>query len=640
MTARGRSLRLSKSKARPTAAALVALVALSCLVFSPALRGDFVSDDRNAIVSNGYVTGGVGTSEIFSNYSWWGSERADAPGYRPLVTWSFARTYDRHGLSVYPYHLTNLLLHGLVGWLVFLLAGRLGATTAGATGAAALFVVLPIHAEAVAWVVGRAELLAAAGFAGSLLAVIDFRENGGLARPALAGTLLAAGLLSKENAITLLACPVFLAVLYPSAESGSLRGASRDLAALGALLLGVAAYFAARATAEGPFFPDYRADLLDNPLSAAGAWAQTAGALSILGRYLVLTVWPARLSIDYSYDATGIGPAFLGDTYAVVAVAALAGFGWIGYRTYRDRPIVAFGLLAAAAAYSIVSNTVLSIGTLMGERLFYLPTLGLCLAVSPLFDTVARAFTPRSAALVLSVPLVAYAAVSYQRAEVWKSPVALFESAAAAYPRSARAHMELGSAYGAAGRTAEAEAALEEAMEIHPEYGAAAYNLGNLYARSGRYDDAVRTYDTALRHSPSLVQAWYNLGLVYGLQNRPQDAAQALGRAAEIAPNDPLSQQAFGDALLRIGRNEDAISAYDRALAAGAPPAVAGVNRGVARERAFGCEAALADYLAVLRSAPQNPQARANAVACLQRTGRSEEARELAAESPSAARNP
>jgi tetratricopeptide (TPR) repeat protein len=634
MTARGRSLRLSKGKALSAAAALGVLVALSCVVFSPALRGDFVSDDRNAIVSNRYVTGGAGASEIFSNYSWWGAERADAPGYRPLVTWSFARTYARHGASVYPYHLTNMILHGLVGWLVFLLAGRLGATTAGAAGAAALFVVLPIHTEAVAWVVGRAELLAAAGFAGALLATIHYRENGGLIGPALAATLLAAGLLSKENAITLLACPVLLAVLYPRDASGPLRGASRDLAALGALLLGVAAYFAARAAAEGPFFPDYRTDLLDNPLSAAGTWAQAAGALSILGRYLTLTVWPARMSIDYSYDATGIGPGFVGDAYAVGAVAALAGFGWIGYRTYRDRPIVAFGLLLAAAAYSIVSNTVLSIGTLMGERLFYLPTVGLCLAVSPLFENIVRAFTPRIAALVFAVPLVAYAAVSYQRAEIWKSPVELFESAAAAYPRSARAHMELGSAYGAAGRSADAEAALEKAMEIHPEYGAAAYNLGNLYARTGRYDDAVRNYDTALRHSPTLVQAWYNLGLVYGLQNQPEQAVRALGRAAEIAPNDPLSQQAFGDALLRIGENEDAIAAYDRALAAGAPPAVAGVNRGVARERAFGCEAALADYLSVLQGSPQNRQARTNAVACLQRTGRHEEARELAAESP------
>lgn len=613
---------------------LTALLALSVVVFSPALRGEFVSDDRNAIVSNGYVTGGASAADIFSNYSWWGAERADAPGYRPLVTWTFARTHDLHGLSVYPYHLTNLLLHGLVGGLVYLLALRLGAEQAGAAGAAALFVVLPIHTEAVAWVVGRAELLAAAGFAGALLAAIEFRNKGGWLLPALAGILLLAALWSKENAITLLALPVFLAALYPSDATRPLRGASRDLIVSVALLAGVAAYFATRATAEGPFFPDYKADLLDNPLSAAGTWAQAAGALSILGRYLVLTVWPARMSIDYSYDATGIGPGFSGDAYAVLALGAIAGLAWAGYRTYRERPIVAFGLLTTAASYSIVSNTVLPIGTLIGERLFYLPTLGLCLAASPLFESVTRALPPRTAVAIAGVPLIAYAAVSYQRAEVWQSPVALFESAAAAYPRSARAHMELGSAYGAAGRGADAEAALERAMEILPEYGAAAYNLGNLYARTGRYDDAVGVYEAALEHSPNLVQAWYNLGLVFGLLNQPQYAVRALGRAAEIAPNDPLSQQAFGDALMRVGRNEDAVSAYDRALEAGASPAIAGLNRGVARERAFGCDAALEDYLAVLRSSPQNRTARQNAVSCLQRTGRRAQALRLAAEGP------
>ncbi len=616
----------------PTAVALAAIVAISCLVFTPSLRGEFVSDDRNAILTNEYViSGDTGAGQIFTNYSWWGASRAESPGYRPLVTWSFARTYSLHGASVYPYHLTNFLLHGLVSALVLLLALALGAGRLGACGAAALFAVLPIHTEAVAWVVGRAEMMAAIGFAGALLAILRFRERGGAAYPIAAALLLFFGLLSKENAITLLACPVFLALLYPLPGHTAIRPGGRDAIALGALVAGVVVYFAVRvAAADGLLMPEYRNDLLDNPLSMSGPWSRIAGCLAILGRYLALTVWPNNLSIDYAYDATGIGAQFYGDGYSLFAVATCAGLAWVGYRARREQPIVAFGLLTAAAAYSIVSNTVVLIGTLMGERLFYLPTLGLCLATAPLFERAFQAFTPRVATALVCAPLVAYGLVSYRRAEVWRSPVALFESAATAYPRSARAHMELGSAYSAAGRSTEAVRAFEKAMEIHPAYGAAAYNLGNLHAHANRLGEAAAAYQRALDHSPALVQAWYNLALVRQMQNRPQDAIEAFDRAAELAPNDPVSQQSLADALLGMGRNEQAVVAYDRALAAGAPPQSARLNRGVARQRSYGCQSALEDYLAVLRDNPGNQTARSNALACLQQTGRYEEARQIA----------
>jgi tetratricopeptide (TPR) repeat protein len=174
--------------------------------------------------------------------------------------------------------------------------------------------------------------------------------------------------------------------------------------------------------------------------------------------------------------------------------------------------------------------------------------------------------------------------------------------------------------------------AFNRALEIHPAYGAAAYNLGNLHAHANRLGEAVAAYQRALEHSPMLVQAWYNLALVRRMQNRPEDALEAFRRAAELAPSDPVSQQSLADTLLGMGRNEQAVAAYDRALAAGAAPQNTRLNRGVARQRAYGCESALQDYLTVLHDNPGNPTARSNAVACLQQTGRHEEARQIAAE--------
>ena len=154
------------------------LVALAVVAFAPAASAPFVSDDKLAIAANEYVVLDSSALDIFSNFSWWGSLRADAPGYRPLVTLTFAWTWAASGADPLPFHIVNIALHALVVWLAFLLAIRLGFEPNTAFWSAALFAVLPIHSEAVIWSVGRAELMAAAAWCATLIALIDYRRRG------------------------------------------------------------------------------------------------------------------------------------------------------------------------------------------------------------------------------------------------------------------------------------------------------------------------------------------------------------------------------------------------------------------------------------------------------------------------------
>ena len=275
------------------------------------------------------------------------------------------------------------------------------------------------------------------------------------------------------------------------------------------------------------------------------------GALSVLGRYLALTVWPAPLSVDYSYDALSIGAGFVADRYTLVAALALAGLTALAYALGRR---AAFALLLGASAYSLISNVVFVIGTVMAERLFYLPTVGLVLALVPALDLATSAGAARASRVALALLCVGYGIASFRRAGDWRDGVTLFESATRAHPRSARARMELGGAYGRAGRGADAEREFAVAVDILPSYAAAWYNLGNLRARSGRLDGAETAYRRALEHAPRLLQAWYNLGLVEQMRGRRDAAIEAFGHAAEIAPTDTEIQRAL--AALRE-RNHD-----------------------------------------------------------------------------------
>jgi tetratricopeptide (TPR) repeat protein len=431
--------------------------------------------------------------------------------------------------------------------------------------------------------------------------------------------------------ITLLAAPPVLAVLLPLPA----RTRRRDAVAL-ALLIGVALGYLALRWAAGPVLPDRAPNRLDNPIVAVDGFARVGAALAVFGRYIALTVWPYPLSVDYSYDALGISEDFSFDAYSAVGLLSIAALAFAAVLNYRKRPAVTVALLLSVASYSIVSNTVVLIGTVMAERLFYLPTVGLCVAAGPSLAAAGRSLGGRGR-YALAVAGCVLLLVDWRRAGQWASPVSLFESAVRAQPRSARAHMELATAYGVEGRIDDAVSAFNAAVQIKPDYGSAWYNLANLYARNGDGAKAVETYRSALEQTPKLVPAWFNLGMTHRMMGDFADAAAAFATAVELAPNDPQAQSAYGDTLLTLGRNREAINAYSAALAAGIDPPSTLINRGVARQRLLGCAAALEDYLSVARDYPRQSTAVGNAIACLRELGRHAEAADLVDRSASVA---
>lgn len=129
---------------------------------------------------------------------------------------SFKLNHALAGFRPAGFHAVNVLLHCAATALVVRL-GRLLLPTRWAVGAAgALFAAHPVHTEAVAGIVGRADLMACNFYLIALLAYakhVSYRETGDRREwPALVATLAAAmaALLSKETGATaLLICGVY-----------------------------------------------------------------------------------------------------------------------------------------------------------------------------------------------------------------------------------------------------------------------------------------------------------------------------------------------------------------------------------------------------------------------------------------------
>lgn len=161
-----------------TAAAAALAAAVAAAAFGTALEGDFVFDDSYAIVQNADV---LPSSSVWSLWfhDFWGfplESELSHKSYRPLTVLSFRQQVAWAGgrldaPTAAAMHRVNVALHALNSALLVVVCTAVLEIGAGpAAVAGILFAAHPVHVEAVASLVGRAELLAAFFLLTSVLA--------------------------------------------------------------------------------------------------------------------------------------------------------------------------------------------------------------------------------------------------------------------------------------------------------------------------------------------------------------------------------------------------------------------------------------------------------------------------------------
>jgi Tfp pilus assembly protein PilF len=550
---------------------MAAVAGVAIAVYADSLGGALLYDDVNAIVGNALVrTADVG--RILTEPSWWGVARG--PLWRPLTTLTFAANHAVHGVDPVGYHVVNVVLHAAVSVAVLIVFAWVTGGARVALAAALLFAAHPIHTEAVASVVGRAELIAAVGFFAAWACWLAADEVDGApsrrrAWRAAAVVAYFAAMCGKENAIALPAVLLLVDVLRPGlpSEPAAIR---RHLPTYGALAAAALLFVVLRAAVIGEVTP--APDLLDNPLGTLSFAARAATTVKVIGLYAARLVFPYWLSADYSFDQISavespLDAGFLGGLTAMLGVPVLA--WWSRHRA----PALTLGLGVLIATFAVVANVFFLIGTIMGERLMYLPSAGFCLAVAAALGAAAsESRAPaarRSPAFALPVALlvVVFGARTLARNRVWSDPLTFYSAMTADAPRSARSHRELAVALGAAGRLDEARSAFERSLAIKPDDAATLYDFGNVASEHGRFDEAVELYRRALQAKPDFVAAMENLGNAESMRGNHAAALVWLRRARDHEPDSPGLEMNIANTLYRNGDVAEARTAYERALA-------------------------------------------------------------------------
>lgn len=573
---------------------LPALVGALC--FANSLSNGFAYDDVAIVEENPRIRTLANPAQIWLS-DWWqpqDEEQAVADRYRdrlyrPLAMFTFAVDFAIAGLQPWFFHLTNVLLHAACCVLLWWLGLRLFDDRLVATLGALLFAVHPVHAEAVANVVGRAEVLAALFLLGGSLLLLPRGGRPGVGRTLLAAACFLLALFGKETAICYV--PVGLLLMHWCYRGLTPRVDWRWwLTRLGLLLLPLLVYFPMRYVAlDSHLLRDRPPDPLVNPLMIAEVDQRIHGALTVLGHYARLLFAPAKLSCDYGVAVVDPdrGPGLLTLVGIVAATAWLIGL-WGYVRKGEAWQRVALLTAVGAASYVLISNTVLLIGVAVAERLFYWPSAPLLLLAAVLAAAVWRQSVSEAHPLHRSRQLLALlglalvvglAARTVIRSGDWASNRTLFFTDVQTYPESAVLNESVATLFlydavqredlDAAQRRQfleRADSHLAKTLKLHPRFPNAMRKRGRVYAvlsvetgdkaRAQRYrEKAIRYFEAALQLNPRDQISKRLLAEVRGARREVEGEIAKLKQQLTTQPANAALRAALGRAYLDAGRH-------------------------------------------------------------------------------------
>jgi len=615
----------------------VMIFCLALGLYANTLTHDYTQDDAIVIYDNEFTMQGLsGIPGILKYDTFRGffkeagkSKLVSGGRYRPMTQLMFAVEWQLFGRKPFVGHLINILLYGLLGVILYKLLVLLfmGFNKSGkredkmrtlAFVTCILFIVHPIHTEAVANIKGRDEIMTMLGAALAFWASLKYYHTKAGKWNIIAMFSFFIALMSKENAIT------FLAVVPLGYLFFKRQNLMNSLKNLWPFIISTVAFLAIRTSVLGADFGSKSMELMNNPfLKLSGnTWVPFSGSekmatiLYTLGKYLSLMVFPHPLCHDYYPRAVEI--MNFGDWQVLLSLVLYLAIGAaIFYFWTRDK-ILSYGLIFFIATLSIVSNIVFPIGTNMSERFMFMPSLGILLVIARLITKYldnTKAVYGITALMILLLGLK-----TITRNTVWKNDFTLFTTDVKTNPRSAKL---LNAAGGTLTTTAaklpdgpaktkmltEAIGYLNQAVEIHPTYRNAYLLLGNANYYLENYDEAIKQLDKVLSQYPDFKDASQNLpiilrdagkyhgekknnivkseqlllrsrslnpkdtetirllGIVNGIKGDYPKALQYFEEALKLDPESAISYVSIGTTYQNMGDKVKAREYYDRAVA-------------------------------------------------------------------------
>ena len=610
-----RAVRLSDlpTFGRPDLLILLGLAVVTFALYAQVIGHQFITlDDPTYIQENPMVNRGVTLAGLA-----WAFTTFHAANWHPLTWISHMIDCQLFGMNAGHQLLVNALIHVANTLLVFWFLLRTTHARWPSALVAALFALHPLHVESVAWASERKDILSTFFGLLSLIAYSRYAEAPAISRYIWVAVTLALGLLAKPMLVTWPLVMLLLdywplgrfAAVIPSEVEESRRkpskltprGPSTSLGmTIKKLIIEKIPLFAlVAASAVMTLIAQSRGGAV-RTLAVAPVALRLSIALVSYAKYLLLTFWPNDLAVYYPF--AGI-PAWqiIGAAFLLIGITAFC----VSQR--RIRPYLIVGWLWFLGTLVPVIGIVQVGGQIMADRYFYIPSIGLFIALVFGLADIAKSWrvAPLLSAGAAAAVLLIFAMLTNAQIQRWRDSFTLFEHTLAVTPPNLRIEHNLGVALGASDRYDEAAAHFEKALQINPNFYDGLVVMGVTRGHQGRLPEAIEYFQAAIRSQPDMPKARVQLAHALWNQNQDQAALEEMRRASQLAPKDPDIRADLGLALGLAGRIPEAIEQLHEALRLNPNSAEAHNNLGLALLASGKARESIPEFEEALRLKPE-----------------------------------
>lgn len=571
----------------------ILFVVLTFVLYGNSINNEYALDDNIVVEGNQLVAQGIkAIPEIFKSRYVSGKQEYE---YRPMVTASFA--VEKQFFSKLPEkqtkvekkrkdkltqanisHFINVLLYAFTSIILFKLLVILFKeyNLLLPLVVVLLFLVHPLHTEAVSNIKSRDELFVLIGIIFSLFWFIKYGETNQYIYVLYAVIAVLFAVLSKKNALVIFGlAPIILYFV------------KADLKKIGIMLLSIAGVFIVfLLMKKGLLTGKSSRDLMffENPLFHQGTWIDrfTVG-LYCSWFYLEMLIFPFKMSFYYGYNQ--IPMATFGNWQVWAALLFFIPVGIYGFIQIIKRQVLGLGILIWFGVMLGVNNMLFPIVGIVADRFTYTFSLGFCIVVAWLLfkvfkidlnKEVVKIKLPSSFLTVLTLVLVIYSGRTIARNPVWHDYMTLYTHDIEHLTESAKAHALLANTLypmvikdiqqnpNSPETHKDVQTLIyhfKEAIRVDSTYSTSWNNLGSVYINYIRdYNQAINYCKKAIVYNPDYSEAHFNIAYSYSALNNFDSAYYYSKRLIEIDPNYLKIYEFLNDFLTKNNKVNEGIN--------------------------------------------------------------------------------
>ncbi len=561
---------------------LVVILSVVALTFSSALNNEFSNWDNDGHLLNNIEVRSLAPQNILKIFS-----STVFQTYVPLTTLSFAIEYHFFKFNPFVYHFTNLLLHLFNVALVFFLAQQMGVGVRGASLAALVFGIHPMHVESVVWVTERKDVLYSLFY---LLALLSYGSYARFGHHKMFRLSLLFGLLSILSKAMALSLPLVLLLFdwfYKRKFDKALFFEKLSYLAYIIPIVLITYFLNARVPGENA------QDAL-----LIWIWSFSFYIQKFAAPFVLLPIYQLPTPVHFLN---------LSYFWAVIIFCGVL----MSFYIFRQKKWVIFALLYYFLSIFFLlrfDNTVDV--NIVADRFMYLPSLGFCLLLGIMCEWGLNIRNLKGFIVCAIIVLIFTMGMKTRmQSLLWKDNVSLWTHLLKYDSDQVIALNNRGVSYQSQGQVSLALDDFTHAIALKSNHYRAYNNRGFLYIVLRKYDLAIKDLSQAITIENQFSRSYYNRAICWAALGDDQKALNDYAKAIELQPAYFKAYNNRGNIYKKLQKYPLALKSFTQSVLIYPSFAQGYHNRGVVYRLMNEWDKALADINKALELKPNYPDA-------------------------------